>query len=122
MKGNCIIIPKSLQAEVLKQVHTGHQGLYKCKKRARRAVWWPRMTAQIEEKVKNCWICCKYRKPQVEPLKSSPLPNLPWLKVATGLFIWKQKSYLLVINYYSRYIEVAKLYLTTSHSVIEQLK
>ena len=121
MKGNHIIIPKSLQAEVLKQVHTRHQGLYKCNKHARRAVWWPKMTAQFE-KIKNCWICCKYRRPHAEPLKSSPLPNLPWQKVATDLFIWKQNSYLLVIDYYSCYIEVAKLYLTTSDSVIEQLK
>ena len=49
-------------------------------------------------------------------------PNLPWQKVATDLFVWIQKSYLLVIDYYSCYIEVAKLYLTTSDSVIEQLK
>ena len=49
-------------------------------------------------------------------------PNLPWQKVATDLFVWKQKCYLLVIDNYSHYIEVAKLYLTTSDSVIEQLK
>ena len=80
------------------------------------------MTAQIEEKVKNCWICCKYRRPHIEPIKSSSLPNLPWQKVATNAFVWKQKSYLLVIDYYFCYIEVAKLYSTTSDSVIEQLK
>ena len=48
--------------------------------------------------------------------------NLPWQKVATDIFIWKQNRYLLVIDYYSRYIEVTKLHSTTSDSVIEELK
>ena len=47
---------------------------------------------------------------------------MPWQKVGTDLFVWKQKSYLLVIDYYSRYIEVTKLHLSTSGSVTEQLK
>lgn len=28
MKGNCLIIPKSLQAEMLEQIHKGHQHIY----------------------------------------------------------------------------------------------
>ena len=40
MKGNCLIIPKSLQAEMLEQIHKGHQHIYKCKEHTRRGVWW----------------------------------------------------------------------------------
>lgn len=47
MKGNCLIIPKSLQAEMLEQTHKGHQHLYKCKEHTRRAVWWSRTKGQI---------------------------------------------------------------------------
>ncbi len=38
MKGERIVIPKTLQQEVLTQLHIGHQGIQKCKERARRSV------------------------------------------------------------------------------------
>jgi len=34
---------------------------------------------------------------------------LPWQKFAIDLFHWKGSVYLLIIDYYSRYIETAKL-------------
>ena len=37
----------------------------------------------------------------------SPFPDLPWQNVATDLFEWKRKNYLLIVDYYSRYIEIA---------------
>ena len=50
------------------------------------------------------------------------MPEYPWQKVATDLFHWKNGTYLLVIHYYSRYIEIAKLTLTTSSNVVLHLK
>ena len=43
-----------------------------------------------------------------EPLLTSPLPDYPWQKVATDHFEWRNSSYVLVVHYYSRYIELAK--------------
>ena len=37
------------------------------------------------------------------------LPNLPWKKVATDLFFWKASTYLLIIDYYSKYIKISNL-------------
>ena len=37
------------------------------------------------------------------------LPNLPWKKVATNLFYWKISTCLLIVDYYSKYIEISKL-------------
>ena len=50
------------------------------------------------------------------------MPDHPWQTVATDLFEWKNSSYVLVVDYYSRYIEVAKLSSTTSTEVIKHLK
>ena len=33
-----------------------------------------------------------------QPLTPTPLPQLPWQKVATDLFEWKQTTYLLVVD------------------------
>ena len=45
-----------------------------------------------------------------------------WQKVGTDLLEWKKKDYLLVVDYYSRFIEVSKLTSTTVASVITHLK
>ena len=68
MRGNRIVIPKGLQNEILDQLHSGHQGIFKCKERARCSVWWPNITVDIEKYIKNCRICCQFQRPQIEPL------------------------------------------------------
>ena len=45
-----------------------------------------------------------------------------WQKVGTDLLEWKKKDYLLVVDYYSRFIEVSKLTSTTAASAITHLK
>ena len=122
MRGSRIIIPKTLQQEVLEQIHLGYQGLNKCKERPWLLVWWPGMTKEIEKYVKRCRIFSQFQRPKVEPLCPTELPDKPWLKVGTDLFMWKQATYLLVIDCYSRFIEIAKLSSTTSERVITHLK
>ena len=53
---------------------------------------------------------------------ASPLPSHPWEKVASDLFQLNGKTYLLVADYFSRYMEVQTLATTTSASVICALK
>ena len=38
------------------------------------------------------------------------------------LFDWHNSAYLIIVDYYSRFIEVAKLHRTTAREVIEQIK
>ena len=121
MRGSSILIPSSLQ-QVLQQIHSGHQGMIKCKEGARRVIWWPGMTSQIKEKIHKCKRCCQYQKARVEPLLPSSLPELSWQKVGTDLFVWKHSTYLLIIDYYSHFIEVAELSSVKSESVILELK
>ena len=57
-----------------------------------------------------------------EPVMESSLPSLPWQKIMIDLFDWQNSAYLIIVNYYSRFIEVANLHRTTPHEVIEQIK
>ena len=59
---------------------------------------------------------------RAQPLTPSPLPELPWQRVATDLFQWKDSTYLLLVDYYSRYIEIARLDRTTATEVITRMK
>ena len=85
-------------------------------------MWWPGIGKALEEKVFNCPICCQYCTTKTEPLIPSKLPDRPWQKVATDLFEWQKSPYLLVVDYYSRYIETIKLSSTTSTNIIGHLK
>ena len=116
------MIPLSLRGEILDRIHSSHQGITKCRARARQAVWWPGMSREIEEIVRNCATCAKKNKPHAEPMIPTRLPEYPWQKVATDLMQYKNSMYLLVIDYYSRYIEIAKLTSTTSKDIINHLK
>ena len=115
LRGSRIFIPQSMRKEILDKIHAGHQGITKCRERAKQAVWWPGVGKEIEDKVMKCTIYSECRFQHAEPNHLFHLQCLeyPWQKVATDLFHWKNGTYLLVIHHYSRYIEIAKLTLTT---------
>jgi hypothetical protein len=50
------------------------------------------------------------------------IPHHPWQKVGTDLFEWKGKAHLIVVDYYSRYPEVAELRNTKARTVISKTK
>ena len=52
----------------------------------------------------------------------SRIPSMPWEMVATDLFTWDKSGYLIVVDYHSRYFEVAKLPDTKSTTVITYTK
>ena len=64
------------------------------------------MSCQIREMVQTCPDCAKYS---------------PWQRVGSDLFQLHRHTYLLVVDYYSRYPEVIKLTSTTSQSIITSL-
>ena len=117
-----IVVPSTMQEETLRKLHHGHQGIQRCRLRANTAVWWPGISRKIEDLVSRCKVCCREALPQREPLRTSPLPDHPWQKVATDLFELKGVTYLIIVDYFSRFPELIQLKTTTSRSVISALK
>ena len=54
LKAERIVIPTTISLEMLDRVQEGHQGVTKCRERAKRALWWPGLSRQIEGLVKQC--------------------------------------------------------------------
>ena len=61
-----IVIPQALRLDIPDCIHRGHLGIRKCRARARMPVWWPGLSAAIEDMVKAC-------------AKDLPEPKEPWL-------------------------------------------
>jgi len=53
---------------------------------------------------------------------TTPLPERAWKKIGEDLCEHKGKQFLVVIDYYSRFPEIAFMSSTTSHAVINKLK
>ena len=120
--GARIVVLKQLQAETLRKIHTGHQGIVQCRLRATSSFRWPGISKDIESFVQQCAECKKSTPNPREPLLTTPLPKHPWERVAADLFQLDGSTYLLVVDYFSRYPEVIKLNSTTSKTIISSLE
>ena len=120
--GGRVVVPRQMQDETIRKLHQGHQGIQRCRLRAQSAVWWPGLSKQISDFVGKCPECCRDALPQREPLMTSTLPDYPWQKAATDLFELKGTTYLVVVDYFSRFPEVIQMNSTTSRGVISALK
>ena len=118
-KAQKLIVPQSKRKEMLDLIHESHQGIVKCKQRARDILFWPGMSSQIEEKVSQCSLCAQFQRVQpTEPIIIQDLRDRMWSKFGTDPFEYNGVHYLLCIDNYSKWIEVAKLDNLTSGNVI----
>ena len=123
LKQNQIIIPKSLQKEMLQILHETHQGVVKTKQLAKEYMHWPGMAQQIEDKINKCDLCQQFRNAQhTEPLINHEIPNTPYDKLGIDLFQINDKHFLLIIDYFSKFPEISELKQTTSKDTINALK
>jgi hypothetical protein len=122
-KGEQLIVPKTMQNDMLQRLHQGHLGRDKCLAMAREVLFWPGMTAQIINMVASCAVCNKFQHAQQkEPAMPHAVPLLPWEKVGADLFQFDGKSYLLLVDYYSKFFEVSMLPTTRACDVVLYMK
>lgn len=77
--GRRVIIPLSLRAKVLQQLHAGHSRIVRMKEMVRSYFWWPGMNKQIEEMATTCPSCHKVRNNRPPaPLHPWEFPQEPW--------------------------------------------
>ena len=126
LKGTRIIIPTKMHKAILKQIHDSHLGLTKCKLRAKQAVYWLGLNEHLEQLILNCQLCLKYSRSKRKPDQSSTLgqevPLVPWTKLATDIFHFEGQSYLLIVDYTSRFPIVRRLTSMTAQHIVDHCK
>lgn len=81
------------------------------------------MTSKITDMIANCSICLEHRnKQQKECLIPHEVPDQPWVKAGTDLFNLRNKHYLLVVDYHSKFCEVCLPPDTLSSTIVTHMK
>ena len=118
-----VVVPASQRKIVLHKLHETHQGLHKCRQNAQATVWWPGLGVALTELVKGCRTCQQHKPAQRhEPLRPTTLPDRPWQQLGADLCSHDGKDFLVVADYYSRWLEVRQLHSTSSAAVIHKFK
>lgn len=112
-----------MRADILQKLHEGHHGLTKSRDWANAAVWWPGLAIELKNMVMHCRMCQEQRQAQTkEPLISTLLPDRSWMRISLDLCKHRKHNYLVISDYYSRFLNVLLLPSTTSAQVNQKLK
>ncbi|XP_014668899.1 PREDICTED: uncharacterized protein K02A2.6-like [Priapulus caudatus] len=117
-KGKQVVIPPTLQKDILGQLHIGHMGIERTRRLARETVFWPGINNDIEHITKDCPGCQQLQTiQQKKPLQPHDVATAPWTKLGTDLFTLNRQDYLLITDYHSKYPVLYKLKDTSSAAV-----
>ena len=94
--------------------------------RAKETMYWLGMNEQLEQLILNCQLCLKYSRSKDKNMPITALgheiPSVPWSKVATDIFHFKSKSYLLVVDSTSRFPIVREIKSMSAQHIAEHFR
>lgn len=101
--GERVVIPQSLKMSALHLLHANHRGIVQMKQLARKFIYWPGITVDIQNFAKSCKVC------QVSTPSSAgktygewPKASSPFERVHIDFFHKFGKTFLLLVDAYSR--------------------
>ncbi|XP_039747900.1 uncharacterized protein K02A2.6-like [Pararge aegeria] len=121
--GGRVVIPRPLRQTILRMLHTTHNGIVHTKALARSYVWWPQLSDDINELVNNCTRCLENRHMPPRSSHEWIVPSRPWSRIHidfAGPFM--NKTFLIVVDAFSKWPEVLMTNSTNSASVIRHLR
>ena len=97
--------PRSLRKDICRRLHTSHMGESKSVRAAETIYYWPHMAEQVRATVKNCDACQVTARAQ--PIQPPPdhdeIACKPMEKVSVDLFHYSNKTYLIMVDFFSGY-------------------
>lgn len=121
--GSRVIVPKALQESIIILLHANHAGMLKMKQLARRFVFWFGMDKDIELCVQSCEPCQLMTKDKPNKEYGEwPEPRFPFDRVHGDFFHFHDHSFFILIDAYSRWLEVKMMTKTDAVNVIRELE
>ena len=123
-RGKRLVIPKSIQPEMTKTLHSSHIHVVRVPIwRARECLYWPYMNAKMKQHIAACETCNRHAvRQQNETLVSHEITERPWEKVGSDLFTIQGKEYLILVNWFSNFWEIDYLRDTRATTCIKKIK
>ena len=119
MLGIGVVIPKVLRDRVLTELHQGHPGIVKMKALSRLHVWYPDLNSEIEKLVKSCHSCINV----ANEMPKSIIHPWSWStkaihRIHVDFFEYENSDFLIFVDSYSKWIDVAMVKKTDTRSTI----
>lgn len=124
LTGTRIVVPQVLRKRAVNLAHEGHQGIVKTKETLITKVWWPKIDRDGERRCAECYGCQLVTKSTPPPpVKPTPLPEQPWQELALDFLgpLSTGKHLLVLVDYYSRWIEVDIILSTSRKGIVHCL-
>jgi len=122
LRGTRVVVPESLQTEVLKVLHDGHMGIAKTKSLARAHIWWAGLDKDIERLIRNCSPCQSNRNNPKKTFHMWEVPSGPWQRIHIDFAgPIDNVMYFIIVDAYSKWPEVITMRFATSFNCIVAL-
>lgn len=101
--GQRVIVPLTLQEQVLTLLHEEHPGMTRMKMLARSFVWWPTLDGDIETRVRHCKVCQSVlpAKP-TGPLQPWAYPSRVWQRIHVDYATKEGLNFLVLVDAFSK--------------------
>ena len=122
-RGLRIVVPSSLQLQVLRLLHRDHPGITKMVRLARQYCWWPNIDSEINAFIRSCRTCQVNAKKRTKFHLSSWEETRYFLeRMHVDIAHWQDHRFLVIVDSYSRWIDVHLLNDLTTASTICALR
>ena len=123
LKGTRIIIPSSLRAKVLDDLHFHHLGIEKTRNLARTCVFWNGICEDIKRITESCRSCQEEKPTQLKAeLIPHEVPCAQWNTLGIDVFYVQKQPYLCIVDYFSKFPIVRRMERERSTDVVDILK
>ena len=114
-----IVVPVAVRKRLIAKLHQGHMGTESTLRRARTSLWWPSMDNRVKQFITTCEVCnTSQTQSQKEALMSHEIRNRPWSNVGSNIFERRRERYLVLVDYYSDWIEFDLMRNQTAAAII----
>ena len=89
--------------------------------KARESVFWPGISDDIQKTVEKCGIYQSTSRASRPVGNISEIPQHPWHTLGTDLFYWNRLDFIVIGDYFTKYLIVRKLPNSSTHPAIKEL-